>query len=93
MYIANCMLVSLFPDPGPHLELITLSARLNNFKLNLCLFYRPPSSGSSIFDTLASHFESICIGFLSNFIFGDFNVNYSNMSHPLYSTLQSIVSL
>ena len=93
MYIANCMLVSLFPDPGPHLELITLSARLNNFKLNLCLFYRPPSSGSSIFDTLASYFESICIGSLSNFIFlGDFNVNYSNMSHPLYSTLQLIVS-
>ena len=24
---------------------------------------------------------------------GDFNINYSDMSHPLYSTLQSIVSL
>ena len=95
MYVVNSMLVSLFPDPGPNLELLTLSARFNNFKLNLCLFYRPPSSGSYIFDTLASYFESICAGSLTNFIFlGDFNVNYnSHMSHPLYSTLQSFVSL
>ena len=27
MYVSNCMLVSLFADPGPHLELLTLSAR------------------------------------------------------------------
>ena len=79
MYVVNSMLVSLFPDPGPNLELLTLSARFNNFKLNLCLFYRPPSSGSYIFDTLASYFESICAGSLTNFIFlGDFNVNYCN---------------
>jgi hypothetical protein len=66
IYVANCMLVTLFPDPGPNLELLTLSVRFNNFKLNLCLFYRPPSSGSHIFDTLTSYFESICAGSLSN---------------------------
>ena len=94
IYVVNCMLVSLFPDSGPHLELLTLTARLNNFKLTLCLFYRPPSSGSYIFDLLISYFESNCTGSLSNLIFlGDFNVNYSNVSHPLYHTLYSFVSL
>ena len=84
----------MFPDPGPHLELLTLSVRFNNFKVNLCLFYRPPSSGTYIFDSLVSYFESICVGSLSNFIFlGDFNVNFTDMSHPLHHTLQSIMTL
>ena len=34
MYVTDCMLVSMFPDPGPHLELLTLSVRFNNFKVN-----------------------------------------------------------
>ena len=38
MYIADFMTVSLFPDPDPQLELLALSVRCNNFKLNLCLF-------------------------------------------------------
>ena len=95
MYVANCMLVSLFPDPGPNLELLTLSARFNNYRINLCFFYRPPSSGSYIFDMLTSYFESLCAvsSSLKFYFLGDFNVNYSDMSHPLYSTLHSIVSL
>ena len=38
MYIADFMTVSPFPDPDPQLELLALSVRNNNFKLNLCLF-------------------------------------------------------
>ena len=60
MYIANYVLVSLIPDPGPNLELLTLLARFNNYSSNFCLFYRLPSSGSYIFDMLTSYFESVC---------------------------------
>ena len=94
MLLHDCMLVTMFPDPDPQLELLALSLRCNNFKFNLCLFYRPPSSGSYIFDTLVSYFELICVDSFSNFIFiGDFNVNFTDGSHPYYNTLQSIMSL
>ena len=94
MYIVDSMSVSLFPDPDPQLELLALSVRCNNSKINLCLFYCPPSSGSHIFNTLVSYFDLICVGSLSNFIFiGDFNVNFTDSSHSYYNTLQSIMSL
>ena len=54
------MLVLLFPDSGPHIELLTLTTRLS---LSHLIFLR------------------------------DFNVNYSNVTHPLYHTLYSLVSL
>ena len=69
IYVAEYLLVSVFPDPSPQLELLALSVRLNNYRINLCLFYRPPSSGSHIFDSLVSYLDSICAGSLSNFIF------------------------
>ena len=39
MYVANRMLVSLFPDPGPNLEFLTLSARFSNSRMS----FLPPS--------------------------------------------------
>ena len=94
IYVAEYLLVSVFPDPPPQLELLALSVRLNNFRINLCLFYRPPSSGSHIFDSLVSYLDSICAGSLSNFIFlGDFNVNFTDRFHPYHATLESIMSL
>ena len=49
MYIANCMLVSLFPDPGPHLELITLSA-IGLIILNLiCVCFIAPQALADLF--------------------------------------------
>ena len=94
MYIVDFMSVSLFPDPDPHLELLALSVSHNNFKINLCLFYRPPNSGGHIFDILVSYFDLICVGSFSNFIFiGDFNVNFADPSHPHYNSLHAIMSL
>ena len=52
MYIVDFMSVTMLPDPDPQLELLALSVRYNNFKVNLYLFYCPPSSGSHIFDIL-----------------------------------------
>ena len=94
MYIVDFMSVSLFPDPDPHLELLALSVSHNNFKINLCLFYRPPNSGSHIFDILVSYINLICVGSFSNLIFiGDFNVNFADASHPHYNSLHEIMSL
>ena len=51
----------------------------------IAAFYCPPNSPSSIFDTLSSFITSLSIPQFSNFILlGDFNVNLSNPSHPLY---------
>ncbi len=94
MYVSDEFLVSVLPPPPPPLEILTLSVLSVNFKLHLCLFYRPPSSTCGIFDNLCTYLQSINAGHLSNFLFlGDFSTNYDNPSHPLYSNLCSITSL
>ena len=93
MFLKNFLYHPYPLPPPPPLELLPLSLSLNNFKLHLCLFYCPPSS-PSIFDTLFTYFQSIDAGHFSNFIFvGDFNVNFDNPSHPLYSNLCNVMSL
>ena len=95
MFFASVVLPSTHSLPSPHsLEILTLSVLCNNFKVYLCLFYRPPSSASSIFDTLFSYLDSIDVCSLNNFIFlGDFNVNFDNPCHPMYSNLCTITTL
>ena len=85
--------VSPLPSPAP-LELLALSILCINFKVHLCLFYRPPSSNALIFDDLLNYLESINAGQLSNFILlGDFNVNNVNTSNPMYYNLCTLPSL
>ena len=92
-YVSNMFSVTVLPSPTP-LEALTLCNFCNNFKVHLCLFYRPPSSASIVFDNFCTYLDSIQAGRLSNFVLlGDFNVNYDNMSHPLYFNLCSIASL
>ena len=75
-----------------NLELIVVSLLRNNFKLCLSVFYRPPSSPSSIFDTLCNTLLSIDHAYFSNFvILGDFNVNFEP-SHHLYSHLSDFMT-
>ena len=94
IYVSAMFSVSVLPSPTPPLELLTLPILRDNFKVHVCLFYRPISSSALIFDTLFSHLESINVGQLSNFILlGDFNVNYFNMSHPMHSNLCILSSL
>ena len=94
IYVSAMFFVSVFPSPVPPLELLTLSIQCVSFKVHLSLFYRSPSSNALIFDTLFNYLESINAGQLSNFILlGDFNVNFANTSHPLYSNLCTLSSL
>ena len=93
MYVSSMFFVSVLLPPPPTLEILTLSILINNFKVNVCLFYRPPSSYSSIFDTLFSYLECINVCTLNNFILGDFNVNFDNPYHPMFSNLCTITNL
>ena len=94
MYVSSTFHVSVMP-PSPHnLEILTLSVLFNNFKVYLCIFYRPPSSSSSIFDNLFSYLDFINVCSLNNFILlGDFNVNFDNPCHPMYSSLCNLTTL
>ena len=71
------------------LELVIISVRLQFSSLTIALFYRPPGSSLTVLDNLLT---VLCTYvnpvLLSNFILlGDFNVNYFDTSHSLFSKL------
>ena len=87
-------LVTVLPPPPSLFEVLCLSVHLNTFKFYLCLLYCPPSSPSTIFDEICTYFQFIDVGCcLILFFLGDFNVNYDNPTHPLYTSLCNLVSL
>ena len=88
IYTAESLIVSLLPSSmfDQSLEFLPISVTFFNQKFCIAVFYRPPDSPSSIFDTVFHSLELIDIAQYSNFIFvGDFNVDFYNHSHPLYS--------
>lgn len=61
-------------------------------KLCVCLFYRPPSSSVHIFDDLCNSLHIVNPAQFSNFILiGDFNVNFCNQEHYLFSHVSNIL--
>ena len=88
MYIHDSVAYNVLPYGSADLELLVVSLSRNNFHLCLCVFYRPPSSPSSIFDTLCETLLSVPHSYFSNFvILGDFNVNFDVSHHFLYTSL------
>ena len=58
----------------------------------ICLFYRPPSSPVSIFDNLCTTVQlAHPVKFSSFILLGDFNVNFQNAHHPLFSYINDIL--
>ena len=93
IYVKDSYTTSVLPGVPPDLEIITICVQSGNCKACLSLFYRPSSSSSVIFDTFCKYLESLNTAQFSNFILlGDFNVNFVNPSHPLYSKLCNIMS-
>ena len=94
IYVNNRYSHSLVFSGSDDLELIVLNVKCLFFKVALGLFYRPPSSSNSIFDTLRTVLCShINMALLSNFILlGDFNVDVLNASHPLLPKLRALSS-
>ena len=92
MYVLHKFIVKLFPT-HPSLELLTVTIQCDNHKHCLSLFYRPPSSSVDVLSSFHSYLESINIPqFFSFVLIGDFNINFLDPSHPLFSTLCNILS-
>ena len=74
---------------SPELELVVVT--VIGF-INYSPFFHPPGSHTVILDNrLTALCTHINPSLLSNFILlGDFNINYLNTSHPLFSKLLSV---
>ena len=68
---------------SPNLELLVLSVDFSSSIITFCVFYRPPCTPGSIFDTLLNTLcMHVSINLLSNLVLvGDFNVNFLNPDH------------
>ena len=75
------------------LNCLSFSSVFSGF-VDLALFYHPPNSSVSIFDTLLSTLCShINLSLFSNFVLlGYFNVNVLNPQHPLFCKVQTLAS-
>ena len=99
MYAQHSFIVNVLPSQlqnnVPHnLEFLPISVRHNHFKVGIALFYNPPSAPSLIFDTIFQIMENLNVAQFCNFIFlGDFNINFNDPSHHLYSKLCNISQL
>ena len=79
------MVETLLHGPSD-LEFMLVALCNSACKLCIGLLYRPPSSPASVFETLSSHLLDVSVSSFSNFVLlGDFNVDYNNLSHPLFS--------
>lgn len=88
VYVNDLFSVSLNPFPSSPLELISFSIRFFDAPILICVFYRQPSTNRHIFDKLCSYLQSIGANRFANFVcLGDYNVNYDDVSHPLFSDL------
>ena len=72
------------------LSLVSVFSTNNvNEKVYIGLWYRPPSNSGAL-DDLYSIFENLDISVFSSFILlGDFNIDFCNHHHPLFSKLSS----
>jgi len=79
---------------GPNsLELFFFLLHNGNCKICLGLLHRPPSSPSSVFDSLYNTLSSLDPSWLSNLVLlGDFNVNYFCITTSLYKRLAECLS-
>ena len=95
IYLRDIFQFTRLPPPDSNLELLTLSLQHNIVPTRFCItvFYRPPSSGPSLLDDLSEYLESINSAQFKNFIIiGDFNIDVSSASHPMYNKLCSVMS-
>ena len=94
MYVNTCHSHNVLYPGCADLELLIVCITTTSTPITLALFYRPPSSPYSIFDDLLSTlFTHVRITQFSNFVLmGDFNVNFLDNTHPLFSKLLTVTS-
>ena len=93
MFIHDSLSHNVLVSGPSDLELLIVSIVLPNLrKLCLGVFYRPPSSPLSVFDTLSDTLSSLDHTSFTNFILlGDYNVNFLQPSSPFYVHLCNIM--
>ena len=91
LYINSVLTHSIVYSGSTELELVIVSIMQSHSlaPLTMALFYRPPSSPYNVLDNLltilCTYIDPSC---LANFILlGDFNINFFDTSHPLFSKL------
>ena len=95
LYVRNVFSCNVLLQGGPNnLEFLSVSIVHTSFvnRLCVCPFYRPPSSPVSIFDDLCTTLHIVNPAQFSNFLLiGDFNVNFCNQEHYLFSYVSDIL--
>ena len=74
------------------LELAIVSVYKDNCRVCIALFYRSPSSPFCTFDNICTILHSLDPALFSNFVLRDFNIDFYNPHHPLYSRLTALMS-
>ena len=95
IYLRDVFQFTCLPQPNSDLEVLRLILQHNIVPTRFCItvFYCPPSSAPSLIDDLSEYLESINSAQFKNFIIvGDFNIDVSSTSHPMYNKLCSVMS-
>ena len=92
IFVKDTLSCTILPtSTSPSMEFISLIFEFCSSKFCISAFYRPPSSDVSYFDELFDVIEKLDIVNFSNYILlGDFNINFCNPTHPLYSRLTNL---
>ena len=95
IYVRSFLLCDVLLQGGPFgLEFLSLSIMSQpiSCKFCLCLFYRPPSSPVFIFDNLCTTLRMVNPARFRGFVLlGDFNVNFCNKDHHLFSHVSDVL--
>ena len=78
--------------PRVQVWLCTLEHNTVPVRFGISVFYRPPGSSPDLLDDLCNYFDSTNSAQFAKFvIIGDFNVDMSSCSHPLFQKVNSIM--
>ena len=78
---------------GTSIECIFVTVEISSCKVNVCVFYCPPSSNVEYLENLYNNLSSFYPFLLNNFILiGDFNIDFLVQNHPHLPHLLSIVN-
>ena len=94
LYIRDAFELTHLPDPPEGLELLPIIIQHNVIPVRICIsiFYRPPGSGPDLLDGICTYFDSIDLALFTNFVIvGDFNVDMSTSTHPLFHKVNNIM--
>ena len=94
VYTDSCVSAELLMVGPSNLEFLSISVTspYSTHKHCISVFYRPPSSSPAIFDNVFTVIQQLNLSSFSSFVLiGDFNIDFYNSSHPLFSQLNALL--